>query len=110
MDTAVPCGLIINELVTNSIKHAFKGIKSGKISVKFHSNDGCYTLIVSDNGIGLPKDFDVKNPEKLGLKLVNSLTEQLDGILEVQSNDGAEFKIRFHGIIYKDRVINSKVK
>ncbi len=109
MDTAVPCGLIINELVTNSIKHAFKGIKSGKVSVKFHSQDGCYTLIVSDNGTGLPKDFDVRNPEKLGLKLVNSLTDQLDGRLEVHSNGGTTFKIRFHEIIYKDRVLNSNM-
>jgi PAS domain S-box-containing protein len=104
MDTAVPCGLIINELITNSIKHAFKGLKSGKIYIKLQSDDGCFTLIVGDNGIGFPADVDVKNPQKLGLQLVKSLTDQLEGKIEFNGINGAEFKINFRELIYKDRM------
>jgi PAS domain S-box-containing protein len=104
MDTAVPCGLIINELVTNSIKHAFKGINSGKICINLQSDDGCFTLIVSDNGIGLPPGIEVKTPQKLGLQLVNSLTEQLEGKIDFNGSYGTEFKIKFRELVYKKRL------
>lgn len=108
MDTAVPCGLIINELVINSLKHGFKD-KSGKISIKLTSNDdtpACYTLIVSDNGIGLPPEVDIKNPKKLGLQLVVSLTKQLDGKIDLETDGGTKFIIKFRELIYKQRLSN----
>jgi PAS domain S-box-containing protein len=104
MDTAVPCGLIINELVINSIKHAFIGKGSGKISISLHSEDEIFTLIVSDDGIGLPPELDLKNPQKLGLQLVNTLTDQLDGKILFNGASGTEFIIKFKELIYKDRV------
>lgn len=104
LDTSVPCGLIINELVTNSIKHAFKGLKSGKIRIALHSNDGCYTLIVEDNGIGIPEGTSIERSEKLGLQLVMSLVEQLEGKFEFEGSDGAMFKIMFRELVYKDRL------
>ena len=104
MDTAVPCGLIINELVTNSLKHAFIDGNSGKIHINLHSDYGCFTLIVGDDGIGIPSELDVKNPQKLGLQLVNSLTDQLEGKIEFDGSNGTEFKINFKEIVYKERI------
>ena len=103
MDTAVPCGLIINELVTNSIKFAFTGRTARKIYIKLHSVDGFYTLIVGDNGIGLPPELDLENPQKLGLQLVNTLTDQLEGKIDFNGENGTEFKIKFKELIYKNR-------
>ena len=104
MDTAVPCGLIINELVTNSIKHGFVGRNSGQIYINLQSNDGCLTLIVGDYGIGLPEEVDIENPQKLGLQLVKSLIDQLEGKFEFNSNNGTEFIFKFRELIYKDRM------
>jgi len=95
IDTAISCGLIINELILNSLKHAFPPGYSGKICLKFYSDNDKITLIVSDNGIGLPEDFDFKNTESLGLQLVNALTNQLGGTIEINVNKGVEFKIIF---------------
>jgi len=106
MDTAVPLGIIINELVSNSLKHAFSGRDKGEIRIKLHreekgecKNEGCrsisFTLNVSDNGVGIPESLDFKNPDTLGLQLVTSLVDQLDGELELKRNKGTEFTIRF---------------
>ncbi len=103
METAVPCGLIINELVSNSLKHAFPE-NTGKIKIELYPEGDCFTLIVGDDGIGIPPELDVKNPEKLGLQLVNSLTDQLEGKIEFNGTDGTEFKINFKELIYKDRI------
>ena len=75
IDTAIPLGLIINELVTNSVKHAFPQ-GEGTISIKLKSLPEQMELIVADNGIGLPENIDIQKPETLGLQLVKSLTEQ----------------------------------
>ncbi|WP_052374373.1 sensor histidine kinase [Methanobacterium sp. SMA-27] len=104
MDTAVPCGLIINELVTNAIKHAFNESKSGQIKITLKSDNGCFTLIVSDNGEGIPPEVDLDNPQKLGLQLVKSLTDQLEGKIEYNGSKNTEFKIQFRELIYKDRM------
>ncbi len=104
MDTAVPCGLIINELVTNAIKHAFNESKSGQINITLQSDNGCFTLIVSDNGKGIPPEVDLDNPQKLGLQLVKSLTDQLEGKIEYNGSKNTEFKIQFRELIYKDRM------
>jgi PAS domain S-box-containing protein len=102
IETAVPCCLIVNELVSNSLKHAFPS-GDGEIKILFHRLNGKYELIVKDNGIGLPADFDLKNTTTMGLYLVNSLVKQIDGTLEVKKDDGAEFKIIFEELIYKKR-------
>jgi two-component sensor histidine kinase len=94
MDLLIPCGLMINELVTNSIKHAFIDTEKGKVLVSVKSA-GCrgYTLVVQDNGNGLPNDIDMT--ATLGLQLVNSLLSQLDGSLEINRDDGTQFIIKF---------------
>ncbi|MEO5358937.1 MAG: response regulator [Nitrospirota bacterium] len=108
LDTAVPCGLIINELVSNSLKHAFKGGQRGRLSVSLHKfDDGRFKLTVSDTGIGFPEGIDLKNSKTLGLRLVNALTvEQLEGTLEFNSNNGASFWIVFKELKYGKRGTN----
>lgn len=97
IDTAIPCGLIINELVSNSLKYAFVDKGKGELYISFHHQEESQeiTLVISDNGIGLPPDFDVREIESLGLQLVGNLTEQLDGEIEINSDLGASFKITF---------------
>ncbi|HEY9600595.1 MAG TPA: histidine kinase dimerization/phosphoacceptor domain -containing protein [Allocoleopsis sp.] len=92
----IPCGLIINELVSNSLKHAFPNNHEGKIQIEFHANsEGLLTLIVRDNGVGLPEDFDLETPHSLGLTLVYELVEQLEGTLDLDRSRGTEFRITF---------------
>ncbi|MFO7448409.1 MAG: histidine kinase dimerization/phosphoacceptor domain -containing protein [Ignavibacteriaceae bacterium] len=96
IDTAILCGLIINELISNSLKHAFPENRRGEIYIGLHFIEGSgYILIVRDNGIGFPDDLDFRNTESLGLQLVNTLTEQLGGNIELNTNNNTEFKITF---------------
>ncbi len=96
IDTAVPCGLILNELVTNALKHAFPNGQSGEIRVELRAvNASWFQLIVADNGIGLPANFDFKATSSLGLYLINSLVKQLNGNINLNQNQGTEFKISF---------------
>ncbi len=95
VDLAIPCSLLISELVSNALKHAFVGRDSGEIRVEFHAQDERYRLEVSDNGVGIPEDIDTRDPESLGLQLVNTLVEQLRGTLRVQHQDGTQFRITF---------------
>ncbi|MEJ1933570.1 histidine kinase dimerization/phosphoacceptor domain -containing protein, partial [Nostoc sp. NIES-2111] len=96
IETAIPCGLIINELVSNALKYAFSDNLGGEIQVKlYQEKDQTLTLIVQDNGIGLPAEFDSKKAKTLGLTLVQGLVKQLRGQLEIQSQAGTEFKISF---------------
>ncbi len=96
IETAIPCGLIINELVSNAFKHAFPEGKQGEIRVSMHLiSENEVELIIQDTGIGLPKDFSIEKVNSLGLKLVKLLTEQLDGSLEIIKNQGTKFKIKF---------------
>jgi PAS domain S-box-containing protein len=94
IDTALPMGLIVNELVSNSIKHAFPE-GAGNINVSLVRDKEQYILDVSDNGAGLPKDIDPFNSNSLGLKLVNSLSIQLEGDLEVEREGKTSFKLTF---------------
>lgn len=103
IETAIPCGLIINELVSNSLKHAFPKEREGEISITLQSKSDQYELIVMDNGIGLPKDFELKNTDSLGLQLVNSLINQLDGDMEIDKSQGTKFIITFKELEYKKR-------
>ncbi|HEY9597510.1 MAG TPA: PAS domain-containing protein [Cyanophyceae cyanobacterium] len=96
VETAIPCGLIINELVSNSLKYAFPGNRQGEIKVEFKANNNdTLMLIVRDNGIGIPQEFDIETTTSLGLTLVQGLVEQLDGTLSVDCSQGTEFKIIF---------------
>ncbi len=104
IDTAVPCGLIINELVSNSLKHAFPETKKGLVSIRLLPvAGGKYELTVSDNGVGLPPGFDWRESRSLGLKLVVDLTKQLDGAIEVEPGRGTTFRITFGEVRYKER-------
>ncbi len=95
IDTAVPCGLIINELVSNAIKHAFTD-RNGEIKVTFKMNEsGKHVLTIADNGAGLPANFDIASADTLGFQLVNVLTEQIDGKISVNQTNGFEIKIEF---------------
>lgn len=96
IETAVPCGLIINELISNSLKHAFKGREGcGTISVHFR-NAGCrYVLSISDDGVGLPAGFEPDASSSMGMEIVSILTQQLDGRLHIDGAEGACFEISF---------------
>jgi PAS domain S-box-containing protein len=96
IDRAVPCGLILNELVTNSIKHAFPRGGGGTIRVSFVRKDrtSC-ELTVEDDGRGLAPNRKRQGPESLGMKIVRILTDQIDGTLDVRSGPGASFRIVF---------------
>jgi len=119
MDTAVPLGIIINELVSNSLKHAFPAGRRGNICIKLSRTEGNagnksisnitnnigskssvekniqYTLVVSDNGLGFPENIDFRSTDSLGLQLVNILVEQLEGTIELENGSGTTFKIWF---------------
>ena len=94
---AVPVGLIVNELLSNALKHAFVGRKEGKIEVNLTaSEEGRINMTVSDDGVGLPAGFDIDATGTLGLRLIKILTEdQLDGTMEVISKEGTTFNIEF---------------
>jgi len=113
MDTAVPLGIIVNELVSNSLKHAFSGRKEGEIQIKIHrqeifrskrsgygsirerkSKSTEFTLIISDNGTGIPETINLENSDTLGLQLVSILVDQLDGEFELKRDNGTKFTIR----------------
>lgn len=95
INTSVPLGLIINELVSNALKYAFPGDKSGYVKIGLHKKGKEYVLEVSDNGVGLPEDFDVDKTDTLGMLLINSLTQQIDGTLKIKKKPGTTFKITF---------------
>jgi PAS domain S-box-containing protein len=96
IDQAIPCGLIINELVSNAIKYAFPGQRSGEIIVSGRTDDdGWVVLTVADNGAGLPQGFDWARAETLGLQIVSMLTRQLRGTLDLGEGSGASFMLRF---------------
>gem|GEM_PF-891039 len=99
IDAAIPCGLIINELVSNSLKHAFPD-KKGEIEIKLHPVNGKVELVVADNGIGIPDTVDFKNTETLGLDLVTTLAEeQLNGEITLDKTKGTAFTITFEEVI-----------
>lgn len=109
IDTAVPLGMIVNELVSNSLKHAFPDRDKGEIRIKLNrdKNEECaksitgackstnFTLTVSDDGIGIPENLEIENLDSLGFQLVTSLVDQLDGEFELKRNNGTEFTMRF---------------
>jgi len=95
INTAIPCGLIIDELVTNSLKHAFLKKKNNKINISLSKLGNYYQLTVNDNGVGLPEDMDFRKEQSLGMELVVTLSKQLGGEITMENDDGATFRIKF---------------
>jgi PAS domain S-box-containing protein len=104
IETAMPCGLIINELSTNSIKHAFPNRDQGNIFVELESVNDSYVLTYADNGIGLPENINFANSKKLGLLVVETLVNQLNGVMEIDRSNGTKFVIKFRELPYQDRM------
>ena len=101
IDTAVPCGLIINEIVSNAFKHAFKDKDKGHIDIILkNAGDGEYYLEIKDDGIGMPTDFNLETADSLGFQLIQALSDQLDGKLELVTspNKGLTYKLNFKNI------------
>lgn len=94
-DQAVPCGLIVNELVTNALKYAFPCGRDGTVIVAMQQDIDYFYLIISDDGIGMPAGFNLAETESLGLQLVNMLASQLDGSVTMDASQGTRFTIRF---------------
>lgn len=98
IDAAIPCGLILNELISNSLKHAFTDRKKGKICISLNKNENdSLTMVVEDNGIGMGGDIDFNRQKSLGLRLVRLLVNQLRGSVEVDRTHGTKFVINFKG-------------
>ena len=95
IDTAIPLGLIINELVSNALKHSFQRMVGGTINVNLKSESTGATLVVSDTGVGFPESLDFRNTSSLGMQLVVTLVEQLDGTIDLIRDKGTEFRIVF---------------
>jgi two-component sensor histidine kinase len=95
IDEAIPCGLILNELVSNALKHAFPDGRAGRIQVALGVDGGQVALAVSDDGVGLPEGFDHRTSTSLGLQLVNSLVSQLDGEVMLEPGHGTGFNVTF---------------
>ncbi|TAN42531.1 MAG: response regulator [Nitrospirae bacterium] len=95
LDTAVPFGLIVSELISNALKHAFPGAREGEMTVSLHERGENIEFIFQDNGIGFPENLDFKNTGSLGLHLVNSLVKQLSGGIFMDRADGTKFVITF---------------
>jgi len=82
-------------MITNCIKHAFPGDRRGKITINFEKTNDKHIIRIQDDGIGLPKDLNINKTSTLGMQLINNLTAQLDGEIQVKSNNGTEFTIIF---------------
>ena len=102
IDTAIPCGLMINELVSNSLKHGFpaaehsSAARAGRICIRLVLlSDHAIKLTIEDNGVGFPEDMEVRKTDTLGLQLVISLTRQLGGTVTFKTNHGAQTEINF---------------
>jgi two-component sensor histidine kinase len=96
MDTAIPLGMIVNELISNSFKHAFSPGEKGEICVKLSLENGKLTLIVRDNGCGFPEHINFKETDSLGLQLVTTLISQLGGTIDLERDSGTLFRIKLN--------------
>jgi len=96
INKAIPCALIVNELMTNSLKYAFPNNRKGEIWIKMNRDvEGKYTIVFKDNGVGFSKDIDFRETKSLGMQIVTDLVAQLEGTIEMLSGEGTEFKITF---------------
>ena len=104
INSAIPCGLIVSELISNALKHAFPEGGEGEINIIFdQTNQGKYRLIVEDNGVGLGKNIDIHNTDSFGLQLVNMLTEQLQGKFTLGGSGNTSFQVVFCDPEYPDK-------
>ncbi|RLD53657.1 MAG: hypothetical protein DRJ01_19085, partial [Bacteroidetes bacterium] len=102
VNMAIPCGLLINEIISNSLKYAFPDNNEGNIAVQMWlSKDEKYHLIIKDNGIGLPDDFNLENLDSLGVRLVNALVDQLHGEIKIKRENGTSYEIIFTKLLLK---------
>ncbi|WP_370575901.1 PAS domain S-box protein [Methanomethylovorans sp.] len=104
MDTAIPLGMIINELVSNSLKHGYPDSVEGNVNVILELDGNEFTLKISDDGIGFPENLDFRQTASLGLQLVTTLVDQINGTIELERNRGTSFDIRFKELKCKVRV------
>jgi PAS domain S-box-containing protein len=95
INTSIPLGLIVNELISNSLKHAFPDDKKGEITVKFHKKDDEFQFMIADTGVGLPEGLDITKTNSLGMRLVNTLVDQVNGEIELERSNGTCFLIKF---------------
>ena len=95
LDQAIPCGLLVNELITNAIKYAFVNRSEGEILIGLKENQGIIELKIEDNGVGLPSNFEIFKSNSLGLQLVSTLVEQLDGEINILNEKGTKYLITF---------------
>ena len=99
LDDTIPCGLIVNELVTNAFKHAFPGERAGQITVELRVEpDHCLTLAVVDDGVGLPPGFAADSTNTLGMQFVKGLVHQIHGMMDIKTGPGAVFRINFSSV------------
>jgi len=96
IDTAVPCGLLLNELISNALKHAFPDGRNGKITILLHNDTTQATLVVSDNGIGITDEQFANNSVTLGFQLIKTLAKQIDAEIVMETNHGTTFRIKFN--------------
>ncbi|MDZ7968131.1 MAG: PAS domain S-box protein [Nostoc sp. DedSLP03] len=107
VDQAIACGLVINELISNALKHAFPNQQVGKISIALHNTDNSIEMTIRDNGIGLPDNLDWRNTDSLGLSLVHDLvTEQLEGDITLERDRGTVFNIKFTQLTLHSSISN----
>jgi two-component sensor histidine kinase/CheY-like chemotaxis protein len=105
INTAVPCGLIATELISNAMKHAFPGGRTGTITVSLkREGAGRVRLSVSDDGIGLPSQLDYRNTESMGMQIVNMLVEQIDGRVDLAPGPGTRVSVTFPEDLYRSRI------
>ena len=95
VNQAIPCALIINELVSNAYEHAFRGGEENKIEIHMTESGGMIKLILQDNGVGLPSDFDLNESQSLGYTIVNTLIKQLDADIKLENNKGTKITLSF---------------
>ncbi|OPY44853.1 MAG: sensory histidine kinase UhpB [Methanoregulaceae archaeon PtaU1.Bin222] len=95
IDTAIPLGLIINELISNALSHAFPGDRTGTITISSHLTGDMVSLVIADDGVGMSPDYDWEGGASLGFRLVNSLIDQLGGTIEKKAGPGTTFNILF---------------
>lgn len=95
LEKAMPCGLILNELLTNAFKHAFNNLDQGEIVIEFSSSNSKYSLLVSDNGVGVGEEDQLNTSGTLGYTLVAALTKQLDAVMEIERSHGLTVKFTF---------------
>jgi PAS domain S-box-containing protein len=95
INRAIPCGLIVNELVSNALKFAFPNKESGEINISLQYLEGLFTLIVENNGVPFPQEIEITKSRSLGLNLVKALVDQIHGSLELDKSNGAKFTIKF---------------